>query len=299
MARQRRRGIVGLYVDADMSQGVETASFLEHFCREMSTEAHVDTVLEATHTIFADEFDKYMKGVAGTKRENFFHVYEYSSGQDAFEYVGNPSFKLWQHTRLGRGKDLTFSWTWLPAKNPNPTYEQRRESDVGRDGIRELSEEDYQELLDRSAGRVHKFVWKAPVLEHEIVRTVYPKGKMLMVPRGGKKYFFHNYVATQQHPGPTKGAFTEQWIAFWGGIVPTRWYKVVGEQIEIDAKRRIEEGIATTGKKPRKEKRKFQARTFNNMEDAKEAGREQAISALRTHSRTIKDMEKNRGRFTR
>lgn len=298
MANFNNKGIPGLNIDADMTDGIKDMEFLKRFCQEMSTEAHIDTVMTATHSIFADEFDKKMKGVASTSKDNFFHVYEYSPSGNGYSWVGNPDHKLWQHTMRGRGDRKTFSWNWLPAKQFNPSYKQRRMPGPGRDGIRELSYRDYRELLRKSSsrGEGYRFSWKAPILEYNIQRIVYPRRKRLMLPRNGRKIFVTSYAAEQQHPGPTKGRFTAEWINFWTGEVGNRFHEVVGQQIEKDAKRRIEAALAAGKSAPRKENRKFRVMSFADITDAKLAGQQQAVSAIKYHQRTIKGIEANRGR---
>lgn len=278
----------------DLSEAVQISAFLEEFSLKVSTEAHIHSVINASHEIFADRFDKHMKGVASTSKDEFFHVYEYSPTGNGYSWVGKPEHKLWAHTIRGTGSSRTFSWNWLPAKQYNPSYRQRRMSGPGFDGIRELSYKDFRKLMAKSAsqGTGYRFVWKAPMLEFGIARVVFPKRKKLFIPRDGSFRFMDSITVEQMHPGYTRGNFTQEWIRFWSGDIGGQWEDVVGKQIVIDAKRRVEEAKAAGMSKPRKEMRNFGAATYGDASRARQRGKAMGSQAAKEHKKMVERLSK-------
>lgn len=294
-------GKVGIYIDADMSDGIRAATFIREFMTRMTTEAHVKTVVDATHGIFSSDFDKRIGLLAKTNPESYHHVYEYSPSGDGYRWIGDNKHKLWIHTKQkSAGSSLTFSWNWLPAKQYNPSYEQRRRSTVGYDALRQISMSEYRKLLSkhRENPRKWKFIWKAPMLEYGIARRQNASGVAIMMPvfdGGGAHKIFRKFnLAQDQQPGSVTGNFVSEWTQFWGSEVPGRWDEVLGRVIEKDASVRIERGISI-GKKANRATRTFKARTVGNYYEAMAAGREQAIAAMNTHRNSIRQIEKRRG----
>lgn len=278
-------------IDADLREGHYVASFMSEFLREMSTEAHVRTVNIATHERFSSEFDKHMSRLAETKKQNFFHVYEFSPTGDPYQWVGKTSKKLWKHTRSGQTSPLTFSFNWKAAQNYNPTYKQRRTSNVGKDGMRAISDEQFQTLIDEASGRRHKFVWKAPMLENAIPLGVYshsPETKLFVPFNDGRVLFTHHVMSHRMAPGETEGYFVREWTKFWRKTVPEQWDKVIGEEIEKDAQRRIEQAIAAGKTKPRKRKRTFGFEAAVDTRKFNASGKRQAERQIMLHQQAIK-----------
>jgi hypothetical protein len=111
--------------------------------------------------------------------------------------------------------------------------------------------------------------------------------------------------STQQQPGITEGYFTRAWITFWTRELNNNFDRVFADEVTRDAIRRIENGIEAVGRKPRNRRQSLSIRTIGNIghkkaaiKEAQAAGKEQAISAIRYHQRSIKGIEKNRGRAT-
>lgn len=300
MARGYRQARPGLHVDADMVEGAHAVGVLRGVVDSIRTEAHQNAVVEATHAYFAQAFDhEYMKGVAGTAKEHFHHVYEYSADGDPYRNIGDPMSKLWiHHLQKPVGGSAIASWKWKPATQPVPSYEQRRRSAVGHDDIRNFSDKDFEELLQKSNGRRHVYVWKSVMLEYGIVANIVPQDpkRWLMVPMfGGKKRFVKQHLQGQQAPGDTLGRFTAAWVGYWGGIVPAEFQQRVGEEIERDAQARVNAALNAGKAKPRRERRQFNMGVFNNFEEAFRAGREQGEAAIRSNQISMRRIAQNTG----
>lgn len=312
MARGYRQARPALHVEADASEGAYAVGVLTAFTKGLRTEAHQNAVVKATHDYFAAAFDNnYMRGIAGTARANFHHVYEYAPAGDPYRNIGKPEHKLWiHHLQKPRGGGSVATWKWRPAVMPVPTYTQRRGSTVGRDDIRNFSEEAFEELLQKSNGRRHVYVWKSVMLEYGIMANIRPidPQRWLMIPDyGGKKRFAKQHVQGQQAPGPTMGRFTMAWVDYWSGVVPKEWDKTVGRFIERDAKVRVEAALKAGTNKPRKENRTFSLGAVGKgkttgpagrraaFEAAFEAGREQGEAAIRNNVVSMRRISQNAG----
>lgn len=311
MARGYRQARPGLHVDADMSEGAYATGLLRGVEKGLRTEAHQNAVVQATHEYFAQVFDaEHMRGVAEIQPENFHHVYEYQAEGEAYSNIGNPAHKLWiHHLQKPRGGSSVATWKWKPATQPVPSYEQRRTSTVGRDAIRNFTDEMFTELIEKSDGKRHVYVWKAVMLEYGIVANIIPKPgkKRLMVPMyGGKKRFAKQWTQGQQAPGDTMGRFTAEWLRFWGERVPKEWDTTVGRFIEKDATQRINTALKSGRGKPRAENRTFAMDVFGGgskrgkttkaqYEAAFQAGREQGEAAIKANAISMRGINKSLG----
>lgn len=296
--------IPGLYIDADMRELSHSLGVIHEYGERMRTEAHVGTVIAATHSVFANMFDTYISNAAKTSRENFHHVYEYkpSAGGDPYLWVGNPRYQLWEHTiQRTTGMSRTFSWNWKAAKQPLPSYLQRRKSKVGEDPLRDISNKAFSDLVKNSENRRYVFAMKAPSLEYGLVRVRYPRLRFIVLPsrkvgsdgtRG--KTFVTSTMTTSQEPGPTRGVFTTAWVGFWSTVVAERWNDVIGKEVEKDAARRIASAIRK-GKVANRGARRMRANTFTDYTEAFAAGQQQAISAINASRKSIREIEKKRG----
>lgn len=296
-----RAGRPGVYIDADMAEGVYGTEFLRTFVEQMNSPAHKSTVTQTTHSALSSMFDQHMSVVARMKPNAFHHVYEYSRSGDAYSNIGMNQHRLWEHTRKQQGARTIFSWRWKAAQQYNPTYAQRRTSRVGWDAIRQLSTEDFKKLVDNSAGRRHKFRWRAPIMENGIAVFVNAQDNVLALPTftgGGKaKMVFKPWVMLRhQHPGKVEGSFTAEWSNFWGNIAPGKVSEVIGDEIQKDAARKMRNALGS-GKKVRARKSQIEIGVVTNLEVARNAGREQARAALKSHTKSIKDIERIRSKM--
>lgn len=295
------RNVPGLYVDADISDGIRATEFIREFFTQTNTPAYKRTVIETTHRVFSKEFDRHMSRVARVAPERFHHVYEYSPSGSAYSWIGVQKQQLWAHTiRYRAGHSANFSWTWKPAKQYNPTYRQRRTARVGWDAIRALPKKNFDRLVENSAGRRYKFIWRAPMLEYGIHREVRVKNaKALMIPvftgAGEAKAIFKKYTnLSVQQPGDTTGNFTQEWTKYWNEQVPDQWDEVIGKAIAKDGSERIAKGISS-GNKVRSRNKTFSASAVVNEREAFASGRAQAIAAIKGHQRSIAGIESIKG----
>lgn len=302
MAKMSKTPMLALYVDADFSEADHASGVITEFTKQMTTEAYTRHVMQTAHNIFADIVDREICLLAKNNPAAFHHVFEYNPGNDPYSWVGERHHKLWKHRRdFKTGSSLNFTWEWLPAKQDNPSYRQRRASRVGEDWLRNVPEYQFQKLLEKTAGRSYKFVWKAPTLEYGFSRRVYPIGNALIVPgenvgqKTGSLGFAPMATVTVQSPGPVRGRFTKAWTNAWARNAKDM-DKILLEEIERDAARKIEQGIAR-GKKAGRGKRNFRAQTVTSNRVAFEAGRQQALAQMKGHMRSISQIESKRGTF--
>lgn len=286
-----------LFASADMTGLAQMNGAISEGMKQLSTPAHIRTVIQTTHSVFAKMFDEHMKVWVQGNREGFHHVYEYAPGGDPYRWIGNNSYKLWKHRITFRQSDhAQFTWEWKAAKRPNPTYQQRRDSTVGWDGIRTISEQEFLKLNEKGGKVRHTFFWKAPMLEYGITRTVLPRNPetRLAIPSGGKLNFTFVAFVTTQAPGRTKGNFTEAWTTFWATQTEDKWDQVLGKQITEDAARRLTNAIDQGAPKPRSRMRTFKASAMGGGSEsaAFEQGRRLAMGAMKAHTNSMRAIER-------
>lgn len=278
------------------------AGVINEYTTQMSTHAFIDAVLGATHKTFADRFDKHigLLARASGSKQHFHHVYEYNPTGPAYGFIGMRMHQLWEHRVLrSRGGVREFTWNWKPAKQPIPTYAQRRRARIGHDPIREIPKSQYDRLIELSRHQRYVFVWKAQILEYQIPRTVYPRSanRRLAVAINGNLEILSHYRQVGQPPGDTRGVFTSAWASFWSTVPQKEFNDVIGRHIEKDAKRRIETAINSKKRMPRARKRSWNVNVVSNNRQAYEAGRQQAVTAMKGQLRSIKQIESRRGDF--
>lgn len=301
------RGMPGLYIDADLRELEHARGVIKEFTERMTTTAHLRTVTDTAHKVFSKRFDQYMNARAKMHKDEYHHLYEYSSTGSGYDNIGKDAMKLWVHTkRFSTGSSVNFSWQWLPAKNYNPTYRQRRRARIGYDAMRNIPKKEFDELIAKSAGRRHKFIWKAPMLEYGITPVIYPRGKALAVPvfdstinrrgyHGGPILLFPRSASPRsQQPGRSAGNFTLAWTSFWSGVEDD-FEDVMGDIIAKDAERQITAALRKGKKVPKAKSRQFSFTAVTDYRQAFMAGQEQAATAMIKHQRTIKGIESQRG----
>lgn len=278
------------------------AGVIKEYSAQMTTNAFVDSVLAATHKTFADRFDKHIGMIARASgaKQHFHHVYEYNPVGGPYDFIGMSVHKLWEHRVLrGRGGTREFTWNWKAAKQPIPTYLQRRRSRVGDDPIRHIPKSQFDRLIELSRHQRYVFVWKAQILEYNIPRTVYPRqaNRRLAVAVDGNLEILSHYRQVGQPPGDTRAAFTSVWTSYWTTVPEKEFNSVIGRHIEKDAKRNIETAIAKSKGVPRARKRSWNVNVATDTRQAYEAGRQQAKTAIKGQLRSIKQIEARRGDF--
>lgn len=307
-----RRRVPGLYIDADMKELAHANGVLTRFTQEMNTAAYKQTVTDAVHRVFSQEFDRHMAMIAKASKENYHHLYDYNPA-GGYGWIGTQKAQLWIHTkRQEGGSRINFSWEWKPARQYNPTYSQRRSGRLGHDAMRNIPFQQFQDLLRHSNGKRHRFVWKAPMLEYGIIPSITPKeAGTLAVPvhtvkspalakkRGsGPNLLFLTFAQPEHNaPGPTVGNFTEQWVLFWSTIVPNRFEDVFAEIVAKDAAKNIASAIAKKKPATRSRKRKWELSAVTDFNEAFAAGQQQALTAIKSNKRSIKQIEMRRGTY--
>ena len=296
------RGTPSVEINANLDQLIYTDGVLTRFTREITTNAYKSDVSDAVHAVFSRDFDRHMALIAKASKENYHHVYEYNPA-GGYGWIGVQKAQLWTHVarREGGGR-VNFTWEWLPAKQPNPTYVERRSGRIGHDAMRNIPFKQFQDLIANSDGRRHVFIWKAPMLEFGIVPQITPKeAQKLVVPvhtvkspalakkRGSGPNILFLKLAQPEHnaPGPTVGNFTAQWTYFWGVEVPGKFQETFADAVERDAAKNIANAIKKKKPVTRARKRGWSFSAISNHEQAYAQGQAAAVAAMKVHRRTI------------
>lgn len=291
-------------LNIDLSPLAHYEGFTREYFKQVDSPISKRELTSVTHSIFAEKFDHHMRVWATAHKAHFAHVYEYAVSGDPYRLVGNRKAQLWVHTKryVDDGSWIA-TFKFMPAKNPSPTYRQRRRSKVGQDPIRDIDKKDFDKLVSKSHHRdthAYRFVWKAPMLEYNIPRRVSPQAaRMLFLPSrgfhspmsgaaGAGWRFTTSYVVTQQEPGNSAGMFTAQWLSFWGGITSAQFDAAVGRA----TKKAIRDHAsgASTYKAVSKGKRKVQMTMPADLKAAEEHGKAQAREAAQMYRRRLQTM---------
>lgn len=307
------RNAPGLFVEADTREAMFTSGFMQEYARRLERPEFKGLIEEEVWLTFSRQFDKHMSDMARANPDEFHHLYEYSAAGDGFSHVkaGRNRYKLWKNTARRAGSGIVASWEWVPAKQFNPTYHQRREGKIGHDPIRDLSQKDFDLLVAKSHNRKHVFIWKAPMLEYQLTtqRRARP-GEWLFLPgrvrtpmKGSDGGFMFAKEATSSwmQPGKTWQTFTANYTFFWGQVVPSRFDAVFGRAVA----KTIREGAeAILRKRPRvtsgrlAQGSRVRISAFADTWAAYEQGARQAATAIRLNERTIKGIKEAESTFT-
>ncbi len=250
-------------VGVDTAEASALAGFLSTLSLEIKTTRHIGPVLKMTHAIMSEEFTDYMATMAPAQASRFHHVYEWGM-------IGIPQAKLWNDKLVGNGNNRIATFQWRASKKTVPVRD-----DFKAVGVKQI----------------HVFVWKAPVMEYGDAVTIAPKrGKFLAyftgptTPEG--KYEMKvtdNPIRVQNPGGATRGAFTREYVAWWGGAGgQTTFERRIRQVLENDlGKMPIEE---TTKKFRRARNKAFGMQSAANADRAFEAGRMAAKKYLQARS---------------
>jgi hypothetical protein len=258
-----------LAIGVDTAEASALAGFLSTLSMEIKTARHIGPVLKMTHAIMSEEFTEHMATMAPTQASRFHHVYEWGM-------VGVPQAKLWNDKLVGGGNNRIATFTWRASKKTVPVRE-----DFAAVGVKQI----------------HVFVWKAPVMEYGDSVTIAPKrGKFIAyftgptTPEGkypgpeDEEPTITDHPITVQNPGgATRGAFTAEYVAWWGGPGGQATFdRRIRTVLENDLGRMpIEE---TTKKFRRARNKAFGMQSAANAERAFEAGRLAARKYLQARS---------------
>lgn len=283
--------------------------FLDQWTLEMETDVNRAEIEKALFRYFSGKFDDFMSKRARLKPENFHHIYEYAVHGTGYGNIGNKQFQLWRNKirPVGGASGHHISWDWMPAKIRNPTYRQRRNSVIGFDEIRNISQRDFDKLLEKSRKRRYTFRWKAPMLEYgfQTTRSPISPGKYLFLPGGtgnmkgsdGGWTFATRAISDWQQPGATKGVFTRLYVYFWSQVVPAEFDSELGEKIATSIRNETLLGLrkrplTKQSIKPIRMNLPQQlGRSGLKGSKAWSEGRKQARVAMRRHERTVKGID--------
>lgn len=302
-------------MQVDWSELVEATEFLKQYSSHLDTSAFKKPLVEATYNALTQEFDVWMKVWATAQRARFTHVYEYAINGDPYRHVGDPKYKLWKHVMAqGGGGSVTATFTFLPAKHRIPTPRQRRNSTVGDDPIRHISENDFQEYLKKTKNIRYTFLWKAPMNEYGITRRVTPQNvAFLFLPvkdfhtpmassirehesgraKGSGWRFATSYTLTQDPPGNSFGAFTHAWSMFWGKeLTDQKFDRIVGDKAAEVIETAMAKGLNNIRKGGRRRRVDVVVNHAPEYSKAIAAGRKQAMEAAKLTDERIKGMNR-------
>lgn len=225
----------GIDLSVDTSEADAAVGFMEGITANFKSSRYTSSVLKYSHSVLAQDFDRWMDGIAAGKPSRFNHVYEW-------RMVGNPAGRLWQHKLFGHGKSRDATWEWRPSKTNILTPAERKaralsEGQASRDPIVRVPDD----VIEKLGQRDYKFVWKAQIMEYNLPVTIRPKyARRLFIPtfeptNSGKPYVMAD-IATNLNPGgsETTGSFTAAWVNYWATVAPATWGMVVQKTIEGD-----------------------------------------------------------------
>ncbi|QGH76363.1 hypothetical protein SEA_DAUBENSKI_55 [Streptomyces phage Daubenski] len=184
------KGKAFLAVNADTVEASALAGFLTTLSTQVKTDANMGAVLNYTHDKLSQRFDAYMSAVAPASPNTFHHVYDWG-------HIGAPQYQLWKNVLRGRGSERYASFEFRASVLPVP-----------------LPEGDKVPFK-----RVHRFIYKAMIMEYNIGVTIKPKrAKILAFPVDDRIIFTRGPVFVQNPGGSaTTGAFTAAWTNWWTG----------------------------------------------------------------------------------
>lgn len=135
--------------------------FVKGITMEVRSTQYLDAVVQIAHATMTDEFDKWMDTVARANPRGYSHVYEWPEEFENYSStVGVPAFRLWKHVLVGKGRNRSATFAFLPSTRPTPVNPILAEG-----GVKE---------------GVHIFHLKASAMEYGIDIEVNPKlAKML------------------------------------------------------------------------------------------------------------------------
>lgn len=181
-------------VESDMSEAYVATGFIQGVAGAITTDKHINAVMDVLFTEMNMEFLEYMDAYAASAPDRFHHVYEW-------DMVGVPSGRLFKPVMRGRGRNRYISWRWRASKKLVPV-----EPDAEAAGVK----------------KIHVFVWKAPFMEYNTDGvTIEPKRHDFIsaftrdANHGFKLVKGPVHVANPGGP-EVRGAFTTAFAEWWG-----------------------------------------------------------------------------------
>lgn len=177
----------------------------------LQTEAHISSMLKASHTVMASGFISHMTIESIKNPQKFHHMYEWNQ-------IGDPNARLWKHVLRGGGKNRKTFFEFKASRKTVPVP---------------------KELQAVGVKQRHIFYWKAPVLEYGLpVRIsrktakalVYlnknaktnPNAKFVGWESGGIVYRESPVSIDKQGNKMTWGSFTKEYISWFSSDRPKK-----------------------------------------------------------------------------
>lgn len=132
---------------SNASKIIDANNLIATVSTTISSDVHMNNLLNAAHTIMTGEFVLHMSQVSIANPKKFQHMYEWGR-------VGDPNSRLWKHTLKGRGKLRSTVFEFKASKKTVPVDPKLAEVGVKQN---------------------HIFYWKAPILEYGLPVKIYPK----------------------------------------------------------------------------------------------------------------------------
>jgi HK97 family phage major capsid protein len=146
----RLRGGAGFEMDATGAYGV--MGFIDGMTGYIKTPFYINAVLRHTHARLSNFFDLWLDAQAQLDPVALQHVYEWPQEYHHYrETVGNPAYRLWQHTLSGVASSAEASFNFLPSHRPSPINPILLEPGPTGKTVKP---------------NIHVFVWKAQVMEY-------------------------------------------------------------------------------------------------------------------------------------
>lgn len=192
------KGLMGF--DLDDSNAMMVTSFIETFGKDLGKSKHMFAVLEYVFSRLDERWQDHITNEARNVKR-FHHVYEWGM-------TGIYASRLFDVMLTGSGVKRNVTFRWKASKTTVPIPDIPPNENTGA-----------------QFKQIHVFVWKAPIMEYNMPVTISPVlGKMLAFPRKnpgpdeGPIEFTKGPVTMHQPGGElTSGAFTGEFITYWGG----------------------------------------------------------------------------------
>lgn len=230
---------------ADFSEMGFTMGLISGMAKTVKTDRYLGDVISYVHGEMSEAFDEHMDFVYGAMPSRFSHVYEWDARQSA-----NPvDLRLWDHKLLGSGGSRNATFVWKASVKPIPTPAERKAANNPNDPINQVPDEEIAKLSNRN----YIFYWKAPIMEYNVPVNIRPKyAKALFIPTGDpvNPFVFANEFRNLT-PGGTEntGAFTAEWVQWWGAMAQDEFEKHLRPALEDDLGDVVRQGQRVRGGK--------------------------------------------------
>lgn len=230
-------------VEADLGAFANYNGMVAGFTQEIKTDKFKRAMVEHLHFKMMDAFNVHIDAFAIANRLRLWHMYEWRR-------VGDPSARLWEPVKRGRGGTIITTIQFKPSKTFIPDVEER--SNNPNDPVSKWP----SEMIQRMSNKKYVFYNKAYVMENNIEITIRPRTSSgrLIIPNQNAKWGFYmlpkGKSATVRSPGGqnTTGGFRWAWEMYWGGGLAEQKVSEIAQKLEGKVAG-IERGIRSRNKK--------------------------------------------------